>query len=129
MSKRDPTVFILVRTTEPEAYTLLTDRQGFLTGFHTLADGLHYYEGAYNRKHAQSFEGSMSACFNAMTFQPSVFAVTSLDDLKDLPVRDEDGAMKLVSMRNVSGGIWGIPCHVEKAKAVWEKGEKPRLIS
>jgi hypothetical protein len=120
--------YVVVKTNDPEAYTLLTDHEGAVRQFDSQRAGLRYFEDAYDQKHRQSFEGSMSACIHAIFFRPAVVGFESLGDLGTIVQRDEDGAMHLVSMRNNAGSIWGIPCKRDDGRATWEKGAQPRIV-
>lgn len=119
---------ILIQAGDPRAYYLMTDREGMVSGFKSVADAVGHFEAGYNRKHAQSFEGSMSACINSMFFQPSAISMTQ-EDLGKLVERDADGVMHLSRLSHVSGFMNGIPCKLEEAAKLWEKGRKPRIIS
>jgi hypothetical protein len=119
---------LLVKAGTPTAYYLKTDREGMVSAFKSVADAVGHYEVGYNRKHAQGFEGSMSACINSMFFQPAAISMT-LEDLGKLVERDADGVMHLSQLSHVSGFMSGIPCKLAEAEKLWQKGSKPRLIS
>jgi len=84
------------------------------------------FEQMYNSNHAMGYTRSMSACINAITFQPSFIRVDGLDDIK-ARVLDPETA-QLTSYRNNAGGFDGIRSKTDLSK-LWKKGIKPRLIS
>jgi hypothetical protein len=76
-------------------------------GFHSESEGLRYFESSYNRNHGRSYEASMSALLNGITFQPSIVS---------LPLEDVSGSMNLVMLK-------------PEADKLWQQGKKPSLIS
>lgn len=119
---------ILIQAGSPPAYYLLTDLKGKVLVFKSVAEAAGYFEAGYNRKYAQGREGSMSACVNSMFFQPSAISMTP-EDLGQLVERDADGDIHLARLRHVSGSMSSIPCKLDEAAKLWEKGVKPRIIS
>lgn len=126
--KASPLHVLLIKAGDPTAYYLKTDREGMVSAFKSVAKAVGHYEEGYNRKHAQGYEGSMSACINNMFFQPSAISMT-LEDLGKLVERDADGVMHLTRLSHVSGFMIGIPCKLDEAAKLWQKGRKPRVIS
>jgi len=90
-------------------------------GFETLAEGLHYFEDSYNRAHRRSYEASMSACINAISFRPSILRL-SIEEIQQYL----EGEPRGVHVRNVSGGMMLLP--LKDAEQLWESGVKPGLI-
>jgi hypothetical protein len=87
------------------------------------------FESLYNRKHAFSYEGSMSACINYLFMQPSVVWFDSVDSLRlalFAGAKDED--LRVCEVRCVAGGFRGLICGAG-AGELWEKGRQPLLIS
>jgi len=93
-----------------------------IQGFESLGDGLRYFEDAYNRAHGRSYEASMSACINAISFRPSILRL-SIDTIKE-HLAEGTG---VITVRNVSGSMSLLP--LVDAEQLWESGEKPKLIS
>jgi hypothetical protein len=91
-------------------------------GFESLGDGLRYFEDSYNRAHGRSYEASMSACINAISFRPSILKL-SIEAIKEHLAEGATAA----HIRNVSGSMVLLP--LKDAEQLWESGEKPRLIS
>ena len=118
---------ILIRAGDPTGYYLMTDSDGNVTSFASSVKAVRHFEGGYKRKHAQGYEGSMSACINSLFFQPAAIS-GSLADLGKLVVRSEDGRMSLSRLSHVSGTMYGIPCKPDEAATLWEAGDKPALI-
>lgn len=92
-----------------------------IQGFESMGAGLRYFEDAYNRAHSRSYEASMSACINAISFRPSILKL-SLEEIK----QHLDGEGSAVHIRNVSGSMTILP--LKDADQLWESGEKPQLI-
>lgn len=91
-------------------------------GFHSRLDGLRYFEDGYNSNHARSYEASMSACINGISFRPSVLKL-SLDEISALAPE-----LRIVKVRNNSGSMTLLPLDPAKAEVLWESGDKPKLI-
>lgn len=115
------------------AGTLHRDRYGLLMtktdegiwmihGFQTETDGIRYYEDGYNKAHAISYEGSMSACINYMFFRPSIvnMSLEAIESMVDEQV--------VHTMRNVAGTCHFLPLIHAVADVRWNAGTKPRLI-
>jgi WD40 repeat protein len=94
----------------------------YATDKETAVDSI---EGAYNAKHRQSYEGSMSACIHYMFFNPRVVTVKDLDEIKKHIASNHPG---LCHLRHVSGFAYGITCRPE-AMQYWKKADQPKLIS
>jgi hypothetical protein len=93
-----------------------------IQGFTSLQEGLRYFEDSYNRAHGRSYEASMSACINAISFRPSILQMS----IEEIKAKLADGA-KVVQIRNVSGSMVLLP--LADAEQLWESGAKPQLIS
>ena len=91
-------------------------------GFESMGDGLRYFEDSYNRAHGRSYEASMSACINAISFRPSILKL-SIEEIK----QHLDGDAHAVTIRNVSGSMTLLP--LKDVDQLWESGRKPQLIS
>lgn len=92
-----------------------------IRGFKSEQDGLEYFESAYRRAHQRSYEGSMSACINAIFFRPSIVQL-SIPEIHTL-IEEQ----KVVRAHHTSGMIDYVPLIAEKAEPIWEKGSKPAL--
>lgn len=69
------------------------------------------FQDRYNRRHALSYEGSMSACLNYIFFQPAAVWYDNLDSLRAslfAGLRDED--IRVYTVTNISGGFRGLLC-------------------
>lgn len=120
------TVLILMHAGGPEEIGLLAveeeDKQWMVRGFTTEEAALEYFEGGYRNCHQRSYESSMSATINWLTFQPSIIHLSE-DKLAELV------SQKVVKRaRNVAGSMDYIPLKLELAKPLWESGRKPTLI-
>lgn len=125
---RKPVAKAVVIVLYDGTYSLMTDHEGVVVGYTSEAKALASFEDAYERKHRQSYEGSMSACIHSLFFQPSVITIRGTEDLEPLVKRDEDGTVGLAEMRTVAGSMTGLVLNLEAGKAAWERGTKPRLI-
>ena len=96
-----------------------------IQGFKNITDGIRYFEDGYRQAHSRSYEGSMSACINAITFQ---FRVVEFKDLEELKAKllDMDN-LNLLEVSNVSGYYTVVPCS-KSALEVYDKAITPRLI-
>jgi hypothetical protein len=91
-------------------------------GFHSESEGLRYFESSYNRNHGRSYEASMSALLNGITFQPSIVSLP-LEDIEPLFIEK-----RVTTVRNVSGSMNLVMLKPEADK-LWQQGKKPSLIS
>jgi hypothetical protein len=109
-----------------DTYNLLTtdavEGTWTIRGWKTSKEALEYWEGAYRRAHARSYEGSMSACLNFISFNPSILELT-LDEIAPLIAGDR----RVVNLYTNSGSIDAVVLN-NKAAAFWERGSKPALI-
>lgn len=109
-----------------EYYIMAHANQASIQAFPTIEVGLKHFEDAYNESHDRSYEGSMSACINNMSFQPSIVGVPrGLDELAEIVGSKEAGYIKL---GNVSGSMYAVKAPA-KGEEYWEKGHKPHLIT
>lgn len=92
-------------------------------GFESKMDGIRYFEDAYNRNHGRSYEASMSALINAISFRPSILQLSIPEIERMMPEK------AVVTVRNVSGRMTLLPLDPEKANSFWDAGVKPDLIS
>jgi hypothetical protein len=108
-----------------EGYFVKVGKQDYaIIVFESARKGLDHFESAYNRNHARGYEASMSACINNIQYQPSIVAVSDLDDIKKRICPDEP---KLVKLCGVSGFLTAITTR-EGIDKIWEEGVKPNLI-
>lgn len=120
---------VIFRTGSPERFFLMTDAEDIVHGFTSETAALRYFEDAYNRKHRQSYEGSMSACIHSIFFQPSVIPMgRGMTKLEKLIARNEAGQFEIVTSSSVAGRMSGIRLKLDEGRAAWEKGTQPRLI-
>ena len=116
----------IVETSEMLGLMMSRDSQSkkyLIQGFESLKDGLRYFEDGYNRNHSRSYEASMSDCINWIFFHPSIVSL-DMEEIKALLTTDQ----ALVTCRNVAGSMTLLALKPE-AKAVWDSGLKPQLIS
>lgn len=125
---RKPKLTAVVIVLYDDTYSLMTDHEGVVVGYPSELEAIASFEDTYERKHRQSYEGSMSACIHSLFFQPSVITIREVADLEPLVKRNEDGSVGLASMRTVAGSMTGLVLNLEAGKAAWERGAKPRLI-
>jgi len=115
----------LIRTAQ--GYFVLLNQDRSVCGFTSIGAGLDSFERKYMEGHGRSYEGSMSACINHITLQPSIVSIESPDEIRQWAADPEK--MKMCSVSNVSGDFVGLVLDSTKAASVWESGAKPRLIS
>jgi hypothetical protein len=89
-------------------------------------------EDMFNEKHRQSYEGSMSALINGISFQ--YVEVELPEDIKQViamfvPDEGTTDKFSITRISNVAGSVSGIKLKPEEAKKLIENGKKPRLIS
>ena len=106
-------------------YYLYANKPGIVSAFNTEREALNYFERAYNRGHDRSFEGSMSACINWMSFQPSVISVNSDEELYSFFGGKQ---ARFMDIRHVSGGFCGAIPAMDLTE-MFENGIKPSLIT
>lgn len=123
MAEVEKAVCCIIKTEKTIGVLLVRDGDVFtIMGFEDVAEGLRYFETGYMDAHHRSFEGSMSACINNLSFQPSIVELT----MGDIEAAAEKGT-KAVTVRSVAGSVTLLPLKVD-AIALWETGTKPRLI-
>jgi hypothetical protein len=115
----------LIRTARD--YFVLLNHDRSICGFISIEAGRDSFEGMYMDSHRRSYEGSMSACINHITFQPAFISIESLDEIYRWVADPE--RMKVCSVSNVSGHFVGLLLDSTKAASVWERGAKPKLYS
>lgn len=119
---------VTLMRSDGKVYVLVNDDNS-IAASKSVDEVIKGFEDRYNRKHAISYEGSMSACINYIFFQPAAVWYENLDALRAslfAGVRDED--IRVYSVRNVSGGFRGLLCG-PGSEAVWEAARKPGLIT
>ena len=127
MSKKNktPQAFVLLKVQQngdKYKYYLMTEGTSAL-GFLDVADGLRYFEGSYKQAvHGGSVQQSTSAVIHMMQFNPSVVALTNMEDLEKLVTLPAH----VMRLNSVAGSLTGIECKPE-AKKVWESGQKPGI--
>lgn len=125
MKKKEPRFLVLLRgANEKDVYIMASD-EGKIHGFITEDEANKYFLRAYEEKHSQSFEGSMSACVHFIQFQPRV---VGFEDLEDIKRRIASDPPRLVLMVGQAGGLNAITCRPE-AYEIWNKAESVPLIS
>jgi len=115
------------RTRSKYDYFVQLNNDKVVAAFDSVEQGLASMEAEYNRHHRRSYEGSMSACINYLSFQRALVACENVEDLKKklLP----HGEPNLVELSHVSGFMFAIRADTKKAKAIWDKAAKPALIT
>lgn len=112
---------------DPEVVLLMSDEEGCVRGFASVGAARAHFEDAYRQKHAQSYEGSMSACIHHMMYRPSVVTIRGTEDARRLVQLDDEGRTTLQRHWGVAGGVRGFVCGPAGLTA-WEAGCKPRLV-
>lgn len=101
-----------------------------VAAYPTVEAGIAAIEKAYNRKHAVSYEGSMSACMNYMYFHRAVVACKDVDDLRAKVFGGvPDADLRVVSLSHLSGYVLGLKADQELAAKAWKRAKKPKLIT
>lgn len=121
--------FAIVLMKSDEKYYVVVDDDNSIGTYKTAGEALGSFEDLYERNHARSFEGSMSACINWMSFQPAVVWFEDVEGIRRAlfsGIRDED--IRVHSVRNVSGGFRGLLCG-PGVESIWTEAPKPALIS
>lgn len=108
---------------------LLTDKTNTATSFDTVQDGINYFERAYKRHGALSYESIMSVCINNLTFSPAVhqWDHEDLAPLIGMNIIDMK-TFRGYRLRNVSGVMTGALLTREKAEEFHESGRKPSTV-
>jgi len=117
-------MYIILIESEKKYYILVNNEDYSVLGFNTEKEGIEYFEKAYKSCHSCSYEGSMSACLNFLTFRPSIIKIKDVEDIRDNIAVEKP---RKVTLSHVSGSMDVITTR-EKAKELWESGKKPRLI-
>jgi len=108
---------------------LLVGTGNNIVAFHTLQEGLDYYEKGYQAKHAQSYEGSMSALLNNMAFSPSIYEFADLEDIIKTLFDGDTTNTTILTRNHISGRVTvALPKNTSAASDCWDLGSKPRLI-
>lgn len=107
-----------------EDYYILANSDDSISSFNTEEDAIKYFEKGYRSYHYRSYEGSMSACLNFLTFRPSIIKIKDVEDIRDNIAAEKP---RKITLSHVSGSMDVITTR-EKAKELWESGKKPRLI-
>lgn len=105
-------------------YLLLVRENNSILAYPNVAEGVRTFEDAYNAKHDQSYEASMSAALHHIFYQPSVINVPTQQEVADAVF---DG--RATEIRSIAGAFIGALLKDEIGKQWWDKGIKPRLIS
>lgn len=124
MSAMFPLYLALIKTNDE--YYLKSDKDGTIESAETAVEWVRLYEDKYNDAHSCSYERSMSALINGISFQPSIVRIDSVKEIDDRFVDEKE--YKISTIRNVSGGFIGISSGRDLSEE-WEKGIKPRLQS
>lgn len=96
-------------------------------GYETLKKAQESWSTTYNRKHAQNYEGSMSACIHFIMFQPSIHELRDMEELNEL-IKNVDGMAEPVSLSCVAGSVMAFP-GTDAAMKAWESGVSAELIN
>jgi hypothetical protein len=119
--------YISVIQAQGKYYLLIDKDTKTIVGWHTEKEAVSYYEELYNNYHYRNYEGSMSACLNAIMMRPSICLMPSIEELQTRLLGDPPHRM--ASVWCIAGGFTGTECRAVTAKDIWESGRKPRLIS
>lgn len=126
---RKPFAVFLVRVEDD--YYLKLNPDDTIAAAPSVKEGVAAVEEAFNRKHATSYEGSMSACVHAMFFGYSLVEAKSVEDLKAklLDPTIPDSEHRIYSLQNVAGYMRGLKADRKKAARIWKAAQKPALIT
>jgi hypothetical protein len=125
LDKTKPFAVVLIKT--DDLIVLMYNREKtFVQAFHTETDAVRWFEDGYNRAHSRSYEGSISACINRITLQPSVIVVENMDALVR-EFAEPDGTVRLMQAGTSLAWVYGVDV-TSKAQKRWADGVKPRLI-
>ena len=116
-------MFIALILAEEKVYMLANDEFDVI-GFSTLRKAKNYFENSYKSAHSRSYEGSMSACLNYITFQPSIIEIKDVEDIRNNIAEEKP---KTVRLSHLSGFMNAITTR-EGVKELWNSGIKPKLI-
>ena len=113
-------IYALMVFSNGEWYFYMNE-DGTFRGDVEILDLIHPIEEAYMSCHTRSYEGSMSACINFITFRYKVIKIKE-EDLKDL-IFDTN----IYKGHNISGRFTGVKLKPEMYH-IMEKGAEPKLI-
>lgn len=100
-----------------------------IAAFKTERDALNFFESTYHEAHGRSYERSMSACVNFITYNPIVLNV-NFEKLKELALTNEEGKFTPVSLSNVSGFAKGIQLRAcPELEEMIGRGVVPNLVA
>lgn len=122
LSDEQTVLVMTIATAEDGEFMLVTDADGIVIDHTEYADaGDPIID--YDRKHLQSYEGSMSACVHNILFQPMTHRVSfgELKTLVDIP-------FQIYTIANVAGRFNGIRLNAEGVK-LRERGHEVPLMS
>lgn len=127
MPKELKPVWVAMVKGEARLFLLMTEEPVHLIrGWKSEAEAAAYFTDSYNRKHDQSYEGSISACIHFIQYQPKILRFKDMEELKATLLTDD---IQLYSLWAVSGGFTAIECHNSKAQAAYDAGISPALIT
>jgi hypothetical protein len=106
---------------------LMLNEDSSVRAFTSQQEGLSFFEDSYNRNHGRSFEASMSACLNYLTFSPSIIEIQSEQDMVDQLVGA--GPYQAMTLSSIAGSIYALECTLDTAQAIHAAGAKPSLIN
>jgi hypothetical protein len=117
-------------TLKADSKLYLMTEGGVVRAFNTVEEALSYFEVGYNRNHRRSYEGSMSALLNAITYSAAVHRL----DYEDISPLIEQGVVDTETFNNyqlnhVSGSMTGALLTGVNAEAFHASGIAPRIIS
>lgn len=111
-----------------KVYLLIGD-ENCVQAFKSERKALDCFEDSYNRSHSRGYEASISACLNAITYEPTIHSWQheDLQPLIDMDIINQE-TFRAYSMHHVSGSIKGALLTGDNALKWHEGGIKPRLI-
>ena len=120
--------FVVILRTLEGFFLMMTGDGKVLSihGFKSLKEAKDYFEVGYNTNHARGYEPSMSACINFIQFTPSIVQFPSLENMIETLKLKE---CKPFRLHSVSGHFDGLKLDDKIAEPIWEKGERPGLIT
>ena len=120
-----PIYLALIRASDK--YYVLAEKQGVISAFTTLDNGLKYFENSYNRAHDRGYESSMSACMNFMAYSPSIVMIESEE--KFLSLFDNQKTAQFVHMSYIAGHMDCAIINQEIGESLFNSGRVPSLIT
>jgi hypothetical protein len=126
-NKKQYFLYVALFKSSDDVYLLMTDDIPYqILGFKSLQKGLNYFTDAYNANHDRSYEASMSACINFISFAPRIARFRSIEELKSKLLGK---GYTLNQLSHVSGYYKALSCKAKTASNIYENAVSPELIT